>query len=84
MAGIRRLVEEYETFGVRAVGVFPAGTFPQVPINDKKMYPLYAKCVELGIPVFCCAGSPALVSKPPASTWSSSTRSCSTFRTWSS
>jgi len=22
------------------------------------MYPLYAKCVELGIPVFCCAGIP--------------------------
>ena len=29
--------------------MFPAGTFPQVPINDKKMYPIYAKCVELGI-----------------------------------
>jgi uncharacterized protein len=29
-----------------------------VPINDKKMYPLYAKCVELGIAVFCCAGIP--------------------------
>jgi predicted TIM-barrel fold metal-dependent hydrolase len=58
MAGINRLVREYETFGIRAVGVFPAGTFPQVPINDKKMYPVYAKCVELGIPVFCCAGIP--------------------------
>ena len=33
--------------------MFPAGTFPQVAINDKKMYPIYAKCVELGIPVFC-------------------------------
>jgi predicted TIM-barrel fold metal-dependent hydrolase len=58
MKGIGRLVREYETFGVRAVGVFPAGTFPQVPINDKKMYPIYAKCVELGIPLFCCAGVP--------------------------
>jgi predicted TIM-barrel fold metal-dependent hydrolase len=58
MAGINRLVREYETYGVRAVGVFPAGTFPQVPINDKKMYPIYAKCVELGIPLFCCAGIP--------------------------
>ena len=58
MKGIRRLVREYETFGVRAVGVFPAGTFPQVAINDKLMYPIYAKCVELGIPVFCCAGIP--------------------------
>ena len=58
MDGIRKLVHEFETFGVRAVGCFPAGTFPQVAINDKKMYPLYSKCVELGIPVFCCAGVP--------------------------
>ena len=29
-----------------------AGTFPQVAINDKKMYPIYAKCVELDIPIF--------------------------------
>ena len=58
MDGIRKLVREYETYGVRAVGCFPAGTFPQVAINDKKMYPIYAKCVELGIPVFCCAGIP--------------------------
>jgi uncharacterized protein len=58
MDAIRQLVQEYETYGVRAVGCFPAGTFPQVGINDKKMYPLYAKCVELGIPVFCCAGVP--------------------------
>ncbi len=58
MEGIRNLVRAYETWGVRALGVFPAGTFPQVAINDKKMYPIYAKCVELGIPVFCCAGIP--------------------------
>ena len=58
MAGIRRLVELYETFGLRAVTVFPAGTFPQVAINDKRMYPLYAKCVELGVAMFCNAGVP--------------------------
>lgn len=58
MDGIRRLVRLYEEYGVRAVTVFPAGTLPQVAINDKKMYPLYAKCVELGIPIFCNAGVP--------------------------
>ncbi len=58
MDGIRELVRLSETYGIRAVGVFPAGTYPQVAINDKKMYPIYAKCVELGIPVFCCAGVP--------------------------
>jgi uncharacterized protein len=55
---IQKLVREFETYNVRAVGVFPAGTFPQVAINDKKMYPLYAKAIELGIPVFCTAGVP--------------------------
>jgi uncharacterized protein len=58
MDAVRAMTAAYETWGVRAVGVFPAGTFPQVPINDKKMYPIYAKCVELGIAVFCCAGIP--------------------------
>lgn len=58
MDGIRRIVRDYETYGIRAVGCFPSGTFPQVAINDKKMYPIYAKCVELGIPIFCCAGVP--------------------------
>lgn len=58
MDGIRDIVRAYETWGIRAVGMFPAGTFPQVAINDKKMYPIYAKCVELGIPLFCCAGVP--------------------------
>ncbi|MGI8330426.1 amidohydrolase family protein [Actinomadura scrupuli] len=58
MDGVRRMVREYEEFGIRAVGAFPAGTFPQVPINDKKMYPIYAKCVELDIPIFVCSGVP--------------------------
>ncbi len=58
MDAVRQIVRDYETWGIRAVTVFPAGTFPQVAINDKKMYPIYAKCVELGIPVFCCAGVP--------------------------
>ena len=58
MEGIREIVQAYETYGARSVGLFPSGTFPQVAINDKKMYPIYAKCVELGIPVFCCAGVP--------------------------
>jgi hypothetical protein len=31
---------------------------PQVPINDKKFFPLYAKCVELDIPICVCTGVP--------------------------
>ncbi|MGH9259946.1 MAG: amidohydrolase family protein [Acidimicrobiales bacterium] len=58
MAAVRAINEAYETWDVKAVGMFPAGMFPQVPINDRKMYPIYAKCAELGIPVFVCAGIP--------------------------
>jgi hypothetical protein len=58
MAGIEKIVKAYETYGVRAVTMFPAGCFPQVAINDKKMYPIYAKCCELDIPVFVCTGIP--------------------------
>ncbi len=58
MEGIRQLVRDYEEFGIRSVHVFPAGTFPQVPISDKKMYPIYAKAVELGISAWVNAGVP--------------------------
>lgn len=58
MAGIEKIVRAYETWGVRSISMFPAGCFPQVPINDKKMYPIYAKACELDIPVFVCTGIP--------------------------
>jgi len=58
MEGIRKMVRDHEEFGVRAFGAFPAGCNPQVPINDAKFYPVYAKCVELGVPIFVCAGVP--------------------------
>jgi uncharacterized protein len=44
--------------GVVAAQFFPAGKNPAVPINDKRAYPLYAKCVELDIPVFVQGGVP--------------------------
>ncbi|MFI4933420.1 MAG: amidohydrolase family protein [Caulobacterales bacterium] len=58
MDGIRDMVRQYETFGVRSFGAFNAGYYPQVGISDALMYPIYAKCVELGVPIFSCAGVP--------------------------
>jgi hypothetical protein len=29
----------------------PSGTFPRVPINHKKMYPIYAGCFPMGLSV---------------------------------
>ena len=58
MDGVRALVDAYERWGIKAATAFPAGVSPQVPINDKRFYPLYAKCVELDIPICICTGVP--------------------------
>ncbi len=58
MDGIRDMVRQHEEFGVRSFGAFNAGYNPQVGISDPLMYPIYAKCVELDVPIFSCAGVP--------------------------
>jgi predicted TIM-barrel fold metal-dependent hydrolase len=58
MDGIRDMVRQYETFGVCSFAAFNAGYNPQVGIGDALMYPIYSKCVELGVPIFACAGVP--------------------------
>ena len=52
---IRHLKAEYD---IKAVTGFPSGLNPQVPINDKRWYPIYAACVDLDIPVCLCVGVP--------------------------
>lgn len=58
MEGIRTMVRQYEEFGVRAFTAFNAGYTPQVGLDEALMYPIYAKCVELGVPIFSCVGVP--------------------------
>jgi len=58
MGTLQRMETEFEEFGIRSVSSFAAGTFPQVALNAAQMYPIYAKCVELGIAIFACAGIP--------------------------
>ncbi len=58
VAGLRDMERQLEDFDVRAFTAFPAGFVPQVPIDDARMYPIYAKCVELERPIFVCAGVP--------------------------
>lgn len=58
MGSVNAIRRDYEQHGIRATSVFPAGTFPQVAIDDPKMYPIYATCVDLGLPIFVCAGVP--------------------------
>ena len=56
MEGVRALQAAYEKFGIVAASFFPAGE--GVAIDDKRAYPIYAKCVELDIPIFVNAGVP--------------------------
>ena len=58
MQAVRDLVKAHETLGIKAASAFPAGMTPQVPINDKRFYPIYAKCVELDIPICITTGVP--------------------------
>ncbi|MFP6664648.1 MAG: amidohydrolase family protein [Deltaproteobacteria bacterium] len=53
MDEVRKIVRLHEEFGIVAVGGLPAAHNPQLPINDARWYPIYAKCVELDI-AFCC------------------------------
>jgi predicted TIM-barrel fold metal-dependent hydrolase len=52
---IRRLKQEFD---IKAVTAFPAGLCPQVPVNDKKWYPVYTTLIDLDIPFCPCMGVP--------------------------
>ncbi len=58
MSEVRRLKTLKEEHDIKAVSVFPAGTFPQVAINDREMYPIYAACVEMDVPIILNVGVP--------------------------
>jgi uncharacterized protein len=58
MDAVRYMQRAYEQHGIKAVSCFPAGLSPQVDINDKRFFPLYAKACELGLPFFVNAGVP--------------------------
>jgi len=49
MAGVRRLEYCVKELGIRGLEVSPFRE--KIYVNDKKYYPFYAKCVELGIPM---------------------------------
>jgi len=55
---VRELERAVRDHNVIAAQFFPAGKSPAVPINSKLAYIVYAKCVELDIPVFVQGGVP--------------------------
>ena len=53
VARIRRAHAEH---GIKAVTTFPAGCNPQVPVSDRRYYPVYQTCIDLDIPIVANAG----------------------------
>ena len=54
----RELERAVQDHGIRAAQFFPAGKNPPVAINSALAYIVYAKCVELDVPVFVQGGVP--------------------------
>lgn len=58
MAAVESIQRAVDEFGIKAVTTFPAGVTPQLPIDHKRWYPIYAKCCELDLAVFITTGIP--------------------------
>ena len=58
MEAVRKIERFADEFDLKCVGAFPAGLNPQVAVDDKKWFPIYAKCVELDIPFASTMGVP--------------------------
>jgi uncharacterized protein len=53
---VRRVREAHEEHGIKAVSTFPSGCNPPVPVSDRRYYPIYQTCIDLGLPIIANAG----------------------------
>ena len=53
---VRAIRAAHDEHGIVAVSSFPAGCNPQVPVSDRRYYPVYQTCVDLDIPILVNAG----------------------------
>ena len=53
---VRRIRQAHDEDGIVAVTTFPAGCYPQVPVSDRRYYPIYQTCIDLDIPIVSNAG----------------------------
>ena len=58
MKAVRQIDEAIDEHGIVGVSTTPAITVPQVPINSKKAYPIYSKCIERNLALFPLTGVP--------------------------
>jgi hypothetical protein len=53
---VRSIRKAHAEHGIKAVTSFPSGCNPPVPVSDRRYYPIYQVCIDLGIPVVVNAG----------------------------
>ncbi|MGH9207031.1 MAG: amidohydrolase family protein, partial [Acidimicrobiales bacterium] len=53
---VRRVRAAHDEHRIKAVTTFPAGCNPQVPVSDRRYYPIYQTCIDLDIPIVANAG----------------------------
>ncbi|MEY2926918.1 MAG: hypothetical protein RL367_1395, partial [Pseudomonadota bacterium] len=58
MDAIRLIQSDFDAGHIKGVSFFPSGQQPPVPINHRLAWPVYAKCVELNLPIFINVGVP--------------------------
>jgi hypothetical protein len=56
MGTVAKIRGAHAKYGIKAVTLFPSGCLPQVNVDDARVYPTYATCVELDIPIIVNAG----------------------------
>jgi predicted TIM-barrel fold metal-dependent hydrolase len=55
-AAVRKIRAAHAEQEIKAVTTFPAGCMPQVPVSDRRYYPIYQTCIDLDIPIISNAG----------------------------
>jgi predicted TIM-barrel fold metal-dependent hydrolase len=53
---VRKIRQAFDEHGIVCVTTFPAGCIPQVPVSDRRYYPIYQTCIDLDIPIVSNAG----------------------------
>jgi uncharacterized protein len=53
---VRSIRRAHAEHGIKAVSSFPAGCTPQVPVSDRRYYPVYQVCIDLDLPIVLNAG----------------------------
>jgi predicted TIM-barrel fold metal-dependent hydrolase len=58
MDAVRAVQRAKDEHNIVGISMFPSGIKPPVHIDSKHWYPIYSKCVELGLAAFCTTGVP--------------------------